>query len=142
MDLHRDPAFRTGRPTNDERWGPEPLLRVVLGRRLRLLRTIRGDRLADVARLAGISPQYLSEIERGIKEPSSEMIAAVAGALGTTLLDLTWQVAAQLHASAPVQILTSTGQRGYSTTAASASFGASAGTTADLGSQPVLALAA
>lgn len=141
MDLHRDAAFRTGRPTNDERWGPEPLWRVVLGRRLRLLRTIRGDRLADVARLAGISPQYLSEIERGIKEPSSEMIAAVAGALGTSLLDLTWQVAAVLHASAPVQVLTSTGQRGYST-AASPSFGASAGTTADLGSQPVLALAA
>lgn len=141
MDLHRDAAFRTGRSTNDERWGPEPLWRVVLGRRLRLLRTLRGDRLADVARLAGISPQYLSEIERGIKEPSSEMIAAVAGALGTTLLDLTWQVAAQLHASAPVQILTSTGQRGYSTTVAPAS-GPSAGTTADLGSQPVLALAA
>jgi len=141
MDLHRDTTSRNGRPTNGDQWGPEPLWRVVLGRRLRLLRTIRGDRLADVARLAGISPQYLSEIERGIKEPSSEMIAAVAGALGTTLLDLTWQVAAQLHASTPLQVLTSTGQRGYST-AAEPAFGYSAGTTADLGSQPVLALAA
>ncbi|MBM6621841.1 helix-turn-helix transcriptional regulator [Micrococcaceae bacterium RIT802] len=141
MDLHRDFTARTGRPATDERWGPEPLWRVVLGRRLRLLRTIRGDRLADIARLAGISPQYLSEIERGIKEPSSEMIAAVAGALGTTLLDLTWQVAAELHASAPVQVLTSTGQRGYSAVASPA-WGSSAGTTADLGSQPVLALAA
>jgi len=141
MDLHRDATFRNRRPATEEQWGPEPLWRVVLGRRLRLLRTLRGDRLADIARLAGISPQYLSEIERGIKEPSSEMIAAVAGALGTTLLDLTWQVAAELHASVPVQILTSTGQRGYSTIAAPA-FGSSAGTTADLGSQPVLALAA
>ncbi|MGG5753255.1 helix-turn-helix domain-containing protein [Zafaria sp. Z1313] len=50
---------------------PEPLWREVLGRRLRLLRASRGDRLADTARLAGISPQYLSEIERGLKEPSS-----------------------------------------------------------------------
>ncbi|WP_417219646.1 helix-turn-helix domain-containing protein [Arthrobacter sp.] len=141
MDLQRDATLRTGRPTPDEQWGPEPLWREVLGRRLRLLRTIRGDRLADVARLAGISPQYLSEIERGIKEPSSEMIAAVAGALGTTLLDLTWQVAAELHASSTVQVLTSTRQRGYSTLAAPA-FGSSVGTTADLGSQPVLALAA
>ncbi|WP_372699864.1 helix-turn-helix domain-containing protein [Arthrobacter sp. JSM 101049] len=141
MDLQRDATFRTGRHINDEQGSPEPLWRVVLGRRLRLLRTVRGDRLADIARLAGISPQYLSEIERGIKEPSSEMIAAVAGALGTTLLDLTWQVAAELHASAPVQVLTSTGQRGYSTVAYPA-FGSSAGTTADLGSQPVLALAA
>src|SRR5699024_12657069 len=41
-------------------------------------------------------PQYLSEIERGVKEPSSEMIAAVAGALGVTLLDLTVAVARRL----------------------------------------------
>ena len=42
---------------------------------------------------AGISPQYLSEIERGLKEPSSEMIAAVGGALDVTLVDLTLAVA-------------------------------------------------
>ena len=42
----------------------------------------------DVAERAGISPQYLSEIERGRKEPSSEMIAAVTGALGVELADL------------------------------------------------------
>lgn len=141
MDLHRDALARTGRTADDDRWAPEPLWRVVLGRRLRLLRTVRGDRLADVARLAGISPQYLSEIERGVKEPSSEMIAAVAGALGTTLLDLTWQVAAELHGSTPVQALTSTRQ-GVRSTIAAPSFGSNAGTTADLGSQPVLALAA
>jgi transcriptional regulator with XRE-family HTH domain len=46
---------------------------------------------------AGISPQYLSEIERGRKEPSSELIAAVAGALDTTLLSLTEQVASDLR---------------------------------------------
>ena len=44
-----------------------------------------------------MSPQYLSEVERGRKEPSSEMIAALAGALGTTLIGLTEQVAGELR---------------------------------------------
>ena len=42
-------------------------------------------------------PQYLSEVERGRKEPSSEMIAALAGALDTTLADLTSTVAQDLR---------------------------------------------
>jgi ribosome-binding protein aMBF1 (putative translation factor) len=67
---------------------PDPLWRVVLGRSLRAAREERGSRLVDVAERAGISPQYLSEIERGRKEPSSEMIAAVTGALGVDLVDL------------------------------------------------------
>lgn len=76
---------------------PEPLWREVLGRRLRRLRLHRRETLLETAEKAGISPQYLSEIERGRKEPSSEMIAAVAGALGTNLLDLTEQVTAELR---------------------------------------------
>jgi transcriptional regulator with XRE-family HTH domain len=67
---------------------PEPLWRDVLGRSLRAAREEQGGRLVDVAERAGISPQYLSEIERGRKEPSSEMIAAVTGALGVDLADL------------------------------------------------------
>ncbi|WNV85709.1 helix-turn-helix transcriptional regulator [Umezawaea sp. Da 62-37] len=67
---------------------PEPLWREVLGRSLRAAREEQGGRLVDVAERAGISPQYLSEIERGRKEPSSEMIAAVTGALGVELADL------------------------------------------------------
>ncbi|HEU4850274.1 MAG TPA: helix-turn-helix transcriptional regulator [Terrimesophilobacter sp.] len=76
---------------------PEPLWRDVLGRRLRTLRERRAQTLTETARRAGISPQYLSEIERGLKEPSSEMIAAVAGALGATLIDLTVQVTDDLR---------------------------------------------
>ncbi|GAA5094060.1 hypothetical protein GCM10025760_24930 [Microbacterium yannicii] len=68
---------------------PEPLWRDALGDRLRRLRHERGERLADTADRAGVSPQYLSEMERGLKEPSSEMIAAVAGALEVTLIELT-----------------------------------------------------
>ena len=65
-----------------KRQQPEPLWREVLGSRLRALRADRDETLAQTAERAGISPQYLSEIERGRKEPSSEMIAALAGALG------------------------------------------------------------
>lgn len=66
----------------------EPLWREVLGSRLRALRTERDETLAQTADRAGISPQYLSEVERGRKEPSSEMIAALAGALDITVADL------------------------------------------------------
>ena len=75
----------------------EPLWREVLGRRLRAMRQDHQEKLSETAGRAGISPQYLSEIERGRKEPSSEMIAALAGALGTTLIGLTEQVAEDLR---------------------------------------------
>ena len=76
---------------------PEPLWREALGRRLRASREERGGRLVDVAERAGISPQYLSEMERGRKEPSSEMIAAVAGALGVDLADLLVGIASDVR---------------------------------------------
>ena len=75
----------------------EPLWREVLGQRLRALRLYQRETLSETAGRAGISPQYLSEVERGRKEPSSEMIAALAGALGTTLTELTEQLAGDLR---------------------------------------------
>jgi len=75
----------------------EPLWREVLGQRLRALRLDQRETLSQTAGRAGLSPQYLSEVERGRKEPSSEMIAALAGALGTTLIELTEQVAVDLR---------------------------------------------
>jgi transcriptional regulator with XRE-family HTH domain len=80
---------------------PAPLWRHLVGERLRRARRERGETLADVARRAGISVQYLSEMERGRKEASSEMIAAVLGALGATLLDLTAGIADDLRAATP-----------------------------------------
>ncbi|WP_204745607.1 helix-turn-helix domain-containing protein [Glycomyces paridis] len=74
----------------------EPLWRDALGERLRATRHEKGETLSETADRAGISPQYLSEIERGRKEPSSEMIAAVAGALDTTLGDLAAAIAERL----------------------------------------------
>jgi transcriptional regulator with XRE-family HTH domain len=87
-------------------WGqaPEPLWREVLGHRLRTLRADRDETLAQTAERAGISPQYLSEIERGRKEPSSEMIAALAGALDTTLADLTLAVTEDLRRLSRVRV--------------------------------------
>ena len=75
----------------------EPLWRETLGECLRRLRRERGETLVETAERAGVSPQYLSEMERGIKEPSSEMIAAVGGALGVTLGDLALAVAIRLR---------------------------------------------
>ena len=77
----------------------EPLWRHLIGGRLRALRHERNETLTATARRAGVSSQYLSEVERGIKEPSSEVIAAVAGALDVTLLDLTVAVADDLRAA-------------------------------------------
>jgi len=79
---------------------PEPLWREVLGSRLRELRRERQEKLTETASRAGISPQYLSEVERGRKEPSSEMIAALAGAFGLTLIDLTTLVTEDLRRQA------------------------------------------
>ena len=91
------PEPRPQQPETRQPQTQEPLWREVLGRRLRVLRQEEQETLSETAARAGISPQYLSEIERGRKEPSSEMIAALAGALGTTLIDLTEQVAGDLR---------------------------------------------
>ena len=81
----------------------EPLWREAAGDELRQERHRSERTLADVAEQAGISVQYLSEVERGRKEPSSEVLAAVAGALGLRLADLTLRVARRLHGiSGPV----------------------------------------
>jgi transcriptional regulator with XRE-family HTH domain len=74
----------------------EPLWREAVGRELREERRTAGRTLADVAGDAGVSTQYLSEVERGLKEPSSEVLGAVAGALGLRLVDLTTRVSRQL----------------------------------------------
>lgn len=76
---------------------PEPLWREAVGRELREERNGRGRTLADVAQDAGVSTQYLSEIERGRKEPSSEVLQAVAGALDLRLVDLTIRVSRRLR---------------------------------------------
>ena len=70
--------------------------RRTIGGLLRAAREQRGLRLVDVAARARLSPQYLSEVERGRKEPSSEVLAALTTALDLTLVDLAHGLAAAL----------------------------------------------
>jgi transcriptional regulator with XRE-family HTH domain len=72
------------------------LLRHVIGVALRRARQEQGKTLRDVAQAARVSVQYLSEVERGRKEASSEVLAAICAALGWTLIDLLDDVRAEL----------------------------------------------
>ena len=78
-----------GFPQRERHGEPEPLWREAVGHALREERHRQERTLADVAQEAGVSTQYLSEVERGRKEPSSEILGAVSGALGLRLVDLT-----------------------------------------------------
>lgn len=95
------PFPRAPHPVRPPSNGPEPLWRELLGDQLRRRRHDRGETLTETAEKAGVSPQYLSEVERGRKEPSSEMIAAIAGALDSSLIELTSAVADGLRQAAP-----------------------------------------
>lgn len=63
-------------------------LRLVLGVKLRQLRQERGETLATVARAAGLSVSYLSEVEKGKKYPKPEKLVDLAHALGVPYDDL------------------------------------------------------
>lgn len=63
-------------------------LREVIGEVLRDERHRQQRTLADVAEAAAVSLPYLSEVERGRKEISSDLLEAVSGALDLTLVDL------------------------------------------------------
>jgi transcriptional regulator with XRE-family HTH domain len=79
---------------------PRPLLRTMLGDVLRRTRREQGRTLADVARAARVSMPYLSEVERGRKEASSEVLAAICESLGIELSDLlagVWRDLAELR---------------------------------------------
>lgn len=62
-----------------------PLLRTELGDVLRGLRKHQGRTLREVSSMAQVSLGYLSEVERGQKEASSELLAAICTALGVPL---------------------------------------------------------
>lgn len=74
----------------------EPPLRVLVGAILRGHRERQGRTLRDVAEDARVSVPYLSEVERGRKEASSEVLAAVCRALGLRLVDLVGEAHAHL----------------------------------------------
>ncbi|WP_320772938.1 helix-turn-helix transcriptional regulator [Streptomyces sp. CRN 30] len=101
----RPPAARPAdRPAPAAR---EPLWRDLVGDVLRRERRSQERTLKDVADAARISMPYLSEVERGRKEASSEVLAAAARALGLGLGDLLTRAHEDLvritahHAAAP-----------------------------------------
>lgn len=64
------------------------VLRQVVGETLRALRLRQRRTLREVSSSARVSLGYLSEVERGQKEPSSELLAAICGALDVELSEL------------------------------------------------------
>jgi transcriptional regulator with XRE-family HTH domain len=73
-------------------------LRQAVGDALRRRRQTQGRTLREVAEAAGVSLTYLSEVERGRKEASSEVLEAVCAALDLALAELFFEVAETLAA--------------------------------------------
>ena len=82
---------------------PRRLLRTMIGEVLRRTRLAQGRTLADVARAARVSMPYLSEVERGRKEASSEVLAAICDALEVELPEVLAQVGRDL--AGPTRVL-------------------------------------
>ena len=74
-----------------------PVLRQVVGQTLRALRLRQRRTLREVSASARVSLGYLSEVERGQKEASSELLAAICGALDVELSDLFAEVSTELR---------------------------------------------
>jgi len=79
----------------------QPTERGEIGRRIRVLRKSRDLSIQRLAELAGISPGYLSEVERGSSAPSGEKLARIASELGVSTDYLLTGVTST---TAPVQV--------------------------------------
>lgn len=74
-----------------------PVLRQVVGETLRGARMRQRRTLREVSADARVSLGYLSEVERGQKEASSELLAAICGALDVELSELFQEVSTILR---------------------------------------------
>src|SRR5882757_10677746 len=81
------------------------LLREAIGDRLRHARTNQRRTLRDISRAARVSLGYLSEVERGQKEASSELLASICEALELPLGELMHTVAADIAVLETVEAL-------------------------------------
>lgn len=82
--------------------GQPLLMREHLGSALRDQRLAQAKTLRDVSREAGVSLGYLSEVERGQKEASSELLAAICGALHVPLYAVIGDVSDRMRAGEAV----------------------------------------
>lgn len=84
------------------------LLRRELGDVLREQRQHQGRTLREVSASAAVSLGYLSEVERGEKEASSELLGSICSALGLPLSDILREVSTRVARteamSAPVAL--------------------------------------
>ncbi|GEL23965.1 hypothetical protein PSU4_29190 [Pseudonocardia sulfidoxydans NBRC 16205] len=83
------------------------LLREAIGGSLRRARTARRRTLREVSRQARVSLGYLSEVERGVKEASSELLASICEALDISLPDLLTSAAEEMALSMATQSMRS-----------------------------------
>jgi transcriptional regulator with XRE-family HTH domain len=77
------------------------VLRTLLGDTLRETRLRQRRTLKEVSQVAKVSLGYLSEVERGQKEASSELLASICAALGIRLSDVLRRVSDELAAVEP-----------------------------------------
>lgn len=91
------------------------LMRHAIGSVLRRLRTERGATLRELSETSRISIPYLSEIERGRKEASSEILAALCRVLDVTEGELLSEVGAEF---ARVEVLSLVPERAHASTMA------------------------
>ncbi|HBX81158.1 MAG: helix-turn-helix transcriptional regulator [Propionibacteriaceae bacterium] len=82
--------------------GKPQLLRELLGESLRELRVSESLTLREVSARARVSLGYLSEVERGQKEASSELLNAICAALDVSLADMLRLVGDRIDATANV----------------------------------------
>jgi transcriptional regulator with XRE-family HTH domain len=80
------------------------LLREVIGDVLRRARTSQGRTLREVSDSARVSLGYLSEVERGRKEASSELLTAICGALDVPLSEVLTDAGRQLARQERVEV--------------------------------------
>jgi transcriptional regulator with XRE-family HTH domain len=77
------------------------VLRTLLGESLRTTRLQQDRTLREVSSAAQVSLGYLSEVERGQKEASSELLASICRALGVRLSDVLREVSESLSVLEP-----------------------------------------
>jgi transcriptional regulator with XRE-family HTH domain len=93
-------AAEGGRPKRDTE-------RIQLGQAIRSLRTSQGRTLADVAGAAGVSISLLSQVERGLSDPSLDSLRDIAEALGTA----PFRLLADGHAGLGIVVRAGAGRR-------------------------------
>lgn len=95
-DLQIAPLERESTRSLERQTEREPLLREALGMSLRAFRADKNISLRELAGRARVSSGYISELERGRKEVSSELLASLCEALDTTVSEVLLEAVSNL----------------------------------------------